>query len=370
MGSNRRRITGIGLTAAICLLLLLLGGALSWFWKIGADYLWLAAAAIGLILSVSSLLRGLHQRRIGVDAIAVLALVGAVAIEEYFAAAVISVMLATGAMLEARAANRAVRDLSLLASRAPAFARILRGAEVERVPIKDVSPGDHLVLAAGDVVPVDGTLTSSGLFDESALTGEATPARHASGEPLASGIVCLEAGVTMSATGTAESSTYATIVALTRQAQAVSAPFVRLADRWAFAFIPATLAVAAAAWWLGGAERAVAVLVVATPCPLILAAPIALLSGIARCARQGAIVRNGWLPEDRLLHYDLHERLDVRHAHDFFAAVGTDLGPDDAYYVEQGLLQGAAVFLGLYDALWRNRSRRWFHDGRLPHLRG
>ena len=84
----------------------------------------------------------------------------------------------------------------------------------------------------------------------------------------------------------------------------------------------------------------------------------------------GAIVRNGWLPEDRLLHYDLHERLDVRHAHDFFAAVGTDLGPDDAYYVEQGLLQGAAVFLGLYDALWRNRSRRWFHDGRLPHLRG
>ncbi|NBQ89789.1 MAG: HAD family hydrolase, partial [Betaproteobacteria bacterium] len=183
--------------------------------------------------------------------------------------------------------------LSLLASRAPAFARRLRGAEVERVPVKDVSPGDHLVLAAGDVVPVDGTLTSAGLFDESALTGEATPARRSAGEPVASGVVCLDAGVTMSATGTAESSTYATIVALTRQAQAVSAPFVRLADRWAFAFIPATLAVAAGAWWLGGAQRAVAVLVVATPCPLILAAPIALLSGIARCARQGAIVRNG-----------------------------------------------------------------------------
>lgn len=293
MGNGRRRITGIGLTAVACLLLLLVGGAVSWVWKAGADYLWLTAAAIGLLLSLTNLLRGLRQRRVGVDAIAVIALVGAVAIHEYFAAAVISVMLATGAMLEARAANRAVRDLSLLASRAPAFARLLRGAEVERVPVQDVSPGDHLVLAAGDVVPVDGMLSSSGLFDESALTGEAIPVRRAAGEPLASGVVCLDAGVTMSATGTAESSTYATIVALTRQAQAVSAPFVRLADRWAFAFIPVTLAVAAGAWWLAGAQRAVAVLVVATPCPLILAAPIALLSGIARCARQGAIVRNG-----------------------------------------------------------------------------
>jgi heavy metal translocating P-type ATPase len=273
--------------------LLLLGGAFSWFAHSLANYLWLTGAAVGVGLSASSLIAGLRSRRLGVDAIALLALAGAVALHEYFAAAVLSVMLATGAMLEARAAARAVRDLSILASRAPTFARRIRGAEIERIPVTRVQPGDALVLATGDVVPVDGTLTSSGRFDESAITGEALPVRRGVGDTVVSGVVSLDAGVSMAATGSAETSTYATIVALTEQAQATSAPFVRLADRWAFAFIPITLGLAALAWMLGGAARAVAVLVVATPCPLILAAPIALLSGIARCARQGVIVKNG-----------------------------------------------------------------------------
>lgn len=288
-----QRIARLTATSLICLTALLVGGALNWFWKSGSNFLWLTVGYFGLLLSINSLVRGLKQRRLGVDAIAVAALVGAMVIHEYFAAAVITVMLATGTMLEARAAHRAARDLSLLESRAPMFARRIRGAEVKQIAVMDVAQDDVLVLAAGDIVPVDGILTSSGIFDESALTGEAIPVRRAIGETVASGIVSLDTGVTMVATGTAESSTYSRIVALTRQAQATNAPLVRLADRWAFAFIPFTAIVAVAGWWLDGAQRAVAVLVVATPCPLILAAPIALMSGIARSARHGVIVRNG-----------------------------------------------------------------------------
>jgi len=291
MTSSRTRRGTVTTIAALTLLLL--GGACSWFSRSIANYLWAASAVLGLVLSAVSLLAGLRARRLGVDAIALLAMVAALSLEEFFAAAVLSVMLATGSMLEARAAARAVRDLSLLASRAPTFARRIRGAEVNRIAVELVQPGDGLVLAAGDIVPVDGVLTSAGRFDESALTGEATPVRRGTGDVIASGVVALDAGVTLTATGSAESSTYATIVALTEQAQATNAPFVRLADRWAFIFIPFTLALAATAWWLGGAHRAVAVLVVATPCPLILAAPIALLSGIARSARLGVIVKNG-----------------------------------------------------------------------------
>ncbi|NBO46333.1 MAG: heavy metal translocating P-type ATPase, partial [Actinobacteria bacterium] len=287
MTSSRTRRGTVTTIAALTLLLL--GGACSWFSRSIANYLWAASAVLGLVLSAVSLLAGLRARRLGVDAIALLAMVAALSLEEFFAAAVLSVMLATGSMLEARAAARAVRDLSLLASRAPTFARRIRGAEVNRIAVELVQPGDGLVLAAGDIVPVDGVLTSVGRFDESALTGEATPVRRGTGDVIASGVVALDAGVTLTATGSAESSTYATIVALTEQAQATNAPFVRLADRWAFIFIPFTLALAATAWWLGGAHRAVAVLVVATPCPLILAAPIALLSGIARSARLGVI---------------------------------------------------------------------------------
>jgi heavy metal translocating P-type ATPase len=203
-------------------------------------------------------------------------------------------MLASGQWLEARAAARARRELSLLVERAPRSARRLGSAGVEAIPVEQVRVGDHLLVASGEVVPVDGRLLEPGVFDESALTGEPLPVERPLGDELRSGVVNAGSPVTFVATADADSSTYAALVALVQQAQASSAPFVRMADRFALTFVPLTLVLAGAAWALtGDAIRAVAVLVVATPCPLLLAAPIAIMSGISRAARRGVIVKGG-----------------------------------------------------------------------------
>lgn len=278
---------------AITVALLVCGAVIGWLWKPAQDPSWAAGAAIGALVCIVGLVGSLRQRRVGVDAIALLALIAAVAIHELFAACVLAVMLSTGGLLESLAAHRARRDLSLLTSRAPTFARRVHDGMIEKIPVSQVLPGDQLLLAAGDIVPVDGVATSSSRFDESTLTGEPLPARREAGDPLASGVVNLDAGARMTATGTAESSTYSAIVTLVKQAQATSAQFVRLADRWALWFIPLTLALAGLAWAVDDARRAVSVLVIATPCPLILAAPIAIMSGIGHAARQGVIIKGG-----------------------------------------------------------------------------
>ena len=273
--------------------LLSIGAAVGWVWHPAQNPSWALAAVIGAIVSLSGLVTAIRQHRLGVDVIALMALISAIAIGELFAAAVLAVMLSTGGLLEAYATSRAQRDLSLLTSRAPTFARVLGATGVEVIPVSQVTAGDELILAVGDIVPVDGTLLDPGRFDESTLTGEAVPAAHSPGEAIASGVVSLDGNVRMSATGTAESSTYSAIVAMVRHAQAASAPFVRLADRWALWFVPLTVGLASVALALDDADRAVSVLVIATPCPLILAAPIALMSGIGHAARQGVIIKGG-----------------------------------------------------------------------------
>jgi P-type E1-E2 ATPase len=165
---------------------------------------------------------------------------------------------------------------------------------VEIVPLEEVTAGDVLLVASGDVVPVDGTVRASiAVLDESALTGEARPVEHGHGDLVRSGTVNAGPPFDLRASGSAADSTYAGIVRLVAEAENSQAPFVRLADRYAMWFLPLTLAVAGAAWVLGGATRAVAVLVVATPCPLILAAPVALVSGLSAAARRGVVVKSG-----------------------------------------------------------------------------
>ena len=267
-----------------------------------ADGCWLASAGLGLGYALWSAADSIRRGRLGVDVIALLALAGAVAVRELLAAAVISVMLASGRALEAWAALRARQDLSALLDRAPRTARRYRDGTVEIVPLDTVTAGDLLLVASGDVLPVDGTLASpAAVLDESALTGEAHPAEHARGDRLRSGAVNAGGPFDLRAAGTAAESTYAGIVRLVSEAEKSQAPFVRLADRYAMWFLPLTLAVAALAWALGGAARAVAVLVVATPCPLILAAPVALVSGLSAAARHGVVVKNGGVLE-RLAH--------------------------------------------------------------------
>jgi heavy metal translocating P-type ATPase len=263
-----------------------------------ADGCWLVSAGLGLAYAAWSAADGLRRGRLGVDVIALLALAGAVAVRELLAAAVISVMLASGRALEAWAALRARHDLSALLDRAPRTARRYRGGAVDVMPLDAVAAGDMLLIAAGDVVPVDGTVTSAAaVLDESALTGEARPAERIRGDQVRSGVVNVGPPFDLRASDTAAGSTYAGIVRLVSEAGKSQAPFVRAADRYALWFLPLTLAVAAVAWAAGGPDRAVAVLVVATPCPLILAAPVALVSGLSAAARRGVVVKSGGVLE-------------------------------------------------------------------------
>jgi heavy metal translocating P-type ATPase len=263
-----------------------------------ADACWLVAAAFGLGYALWSAVDAIRRGRLGVDVIALLAVAGAVAVREYLAAAVISVMLASGRTLEAWAALRARRDLSALLDRAPRTARRYHDGTVQVVPLDEVEVGDLLLVASGDVVPVDGTVAAdAAVLDEAALTGEARPAEHARGDQVRSGVLNAGGPFDLMASGTAAESTYAGIVRLVSEAESSQPPSVRLADRYAGWFVPLTLAVAAFAWGLGGPSRAVAVLVVATPCPLILAAPVAWVSGLSAAARRGVVVKSGGVLE-------------------------------------------------------------------------
>lgn len=260
-----------------------------------AHRLWAADTVLGVGCSSWWTLQGIRARQPGVDVIALLALVGTLLVGEPLAGAVISVMLATGRALEARAAVRAERELRMLLERAPARTRRRRDGRLETVSVDEVRPGDTIVVGSGEVVPVDGTVAEgTALLDESALTGEPIPVSRPEGDSVRSGVVNTGSAMTMAATSTAAESTYAGIMRLVREARSSTAPFVRSADRLAAWFLPATLVVCALAWGLSGAfSRAVAVLVVATPCPLILAAPVAAVSGLSRTARRGVVVKGG-----------------------------------------------------------------------------
>jgi heavy metal translocating P-type ATPase len=263
------------------------------------DTAWAAIGAVGAVWSALLVGSVLRRGRIGVDAIAVLAIVGALAVGELLAAALITLMLATGRHLEARASARARAELTGLAARAPVEARRYENGSLGTVPVEVVRPGDLLMVRPGDVVPVDGHVEAGvAVLDESALTGEAAPVARPAGDAVQSGVVNAGGPFDLRATTTSGASTYAGIVRLVELASAESAPFVRLADRYAAWFVPLSIAAAAGAWAVSGdPARAVAVLVVATPCPLILAAPVALVSGLSRAARHGVIVKGGGVLE-------------------------------------------------------------------------
>jgi heavy metal translocating P-type ATPase len=260
-----------------------------------ADLSWAIGAVAAVGPSIGWVLHALHEGRAGVDLIAVLALGGTLAVGEYLAGALIALMLATGRTLEAAAQRRASHDLRALLEHAPRSARRRSGSEVVTVPLAEVAAGDLLVVGPGEVVPVDGLVTgATAVLDESVLTGESLAVRRPEGEAVRSGVVNAGGAFELRATATEEDSAYAEIVRLARQAGAESAPVVRLADRYAAWFLPLSVAAAGLAWLVSGsAVRAVAVLVVATPCPLLLAAPVAVVSGLSRASRVGVVIRDG-----------------------------------------------------------------------------
>jgi heavy metal translocating P-type ATPase len=260
-----------------------------------AHLAWGATTVVGVVPATWWVADAARRRRVGVDAIAVLALVGTLVVREYFAGAVITVMLASGRTLEAQAAARARRELRLLLERAPRTVHKYVDGELSSPPLEEVRPGDLLLVAPGEVVPVDGLVERDiAILDESALTGEPLPVERSAGDVVRSGVVNAGGGFDLRATTSASESTYAGIVRLVSAAEASSAPFVRLADRYAGAFLMVSLTMAGAAWAISGdLVRAVAVLVVATPCPLILAAPVAIVSGLSRAAHRGVVVKGG-----------------------------------------------------------------------------
>ena len=260
-----------------------------------ANLCWTLATAPVVAGLAVSIVRDLLSGRFGVDAIALVSMSAALALGQPLAGAVVALMYSGGNVLEDIAVARAEHDLRSLVDRAPREAHRRVEGRIEEVPIGAIAVGDQLLVHAGEVVPVDGVVTSSAAtIDESALTGEPIPVVKARGAAILSG--SLNAGETfdMTVTSVAGESTYAGIVRLVTAAQTAKAPFVRLADRYALIFLPVTLALAVFAWLISGdLLRSLAVLVAATPCPLILAAPVAFIAGVAQAARRGILVKGG-----------------------------------------------------------------------------
>ena len=272
-------------------------GIVAWF--AGRDVLagriW-AAGTVPVVVGLAvSMVRDFMAGRMGVDTVAFVAMSAALLLGENLAGAVVAVMYAGGNMLEDFAVARAERDLKSLVDRAPRVAHRRTNESVEDVPINKVAIGDVILVRAGEVIPVDGVISGAGAtLDEAALTGEPIPVTRNKGDPVHSGTINAGETFELRATAIAGESTYAGIVRMVTAAQTAKAPFIRLADRYALLLLPVTLLLAGAAWFLSGdPTRGLAVLVAATPCPLILAAPVAFIAGVSRAARLGILIKGG-----------------------------------------------------------------------------
>ena len=250
-------------------------------------------------MTYREVLEKVKERLLGADVLAALSIIGATLTREYLAVAVIALMLITGRALERWAEGQAEREFKALLARMPRTARKVSDAgEIIEIPIAAIAIGDRLLVRNGEITPTDGNLLSAAQLDESALTGEPLPITREIGSEISSGVVNASAPFEYIATTTSETSTYAGIIALVRAAQTHSAPGIRIANKWAMYMTPVALIIAGTAWAVtGDVKRAVAVLVAATPCPLILAVPIAIVAGLSRAAKVGAVIKGGAILE-------------------------------------------------------------------------
>ncbi|GAB3035571.1 heavy metal translocating P-type ATPase [Parafrigoribacterium mesophilum] len=282
---------------AVTVLVAVLGGAAA----LSGHTAWAAwgisiFALLIAVLQLRDMVRDLMHGRWGIDVLAIMAIIATVLVGEYWASLVIVLMLSGGEALEDYAAGRAKRELTSLLARAPQQAHRYEGSteHVQDVPVGEVGIGDTLLVKPSEIVPVDGILLSEeATLDESSLTGESIPVERNTGEPLLSGSLNGERAFTMRVSARSADSQYQRIVALVAAASESRAPVVRLADRYAVPFTAVSLLIAGIAWLLSGDPlRFAEVLVVATPCPLLIAAPVAFMGGMSRAARGGVIVKN------------------------------------------------------------------------------
>jgi heavy metal translocating P-type ATPase len=266
-----------------------------WLARQETRWVLLAVILLGAFPLLWNTLRRLMRKEIGVDIIAILAIGGSLLLQEYLAGALIVLMLSGGEALEAYALRRARTSLSALTQRVPRIAHVWRNGELVSIPAEDVEVGREIVVKPGELAPVDGVVTSGvSSMSEADLTGEPVPVRKSAGMPVLAGSVNLDGVLGVRASKRSGESQYAQLVRLVEEAQARKAPIHRLADRYSIVLTLVTVGLAGLAWMLSGnSVSALAVLVVATPCPLILATPIAIMSGIDLAARNGLIVKSG-----------------------------------------------------------------------------
>lgn len=266
----------------------------------GADAVWRQGVwTVGLLITGTPVayrtFRGVLRGEFAADVVAMLAIVGAMLLQQPLAGLVVVLMQTGGEALDAYAVARASSAVETLEADAPRTAHRLTDGRVHDIDATEIVAGDELLIRPGELVPADGVvIDGASHVDTSRLTGEPVPVRASTGLRLLSGSVNQEGALTMRAERRSQESQYARIVDLVRSAQASKSPLQRTADRWAVWFTPLTLAACAVAWFVSGEwSRVLAVLVVATPCPLILAAPVAIIGGINRAAKRAIIIRHG-----------------------------------------------------------------------------
>ncbi len=260
-----------------------------------SDAIWTAVTLPVLLALLVEIVISLRRGDLGLDIVAALSMSAALAVGEHLAAAVVALMYAGGQYLEHFAERHARREMTALLARVPRTAMRHRDGALDEVPLELIRPGERLLIRKGDVVPVDGIVAAGvAVLDQSALTGEALPVQQTAGEAVLSGSSNAGEAFDLVATHPAADSTFAGVVRLVEAAQRSRAPMARMADRYAMVFLAVTVVLAAVAWGLSGDPvRAVAVLVVATPCPLILAVPVALVAGLSRAASLGILIKGG-----------------------------------------------------------------------------
>ena len=260
-----------------------------------ASLIWTFATLPILATLLLQAFRSLRRGDFGLDILAALSMAFALFFGEYLAANVVALMYAGGQMLEGYASGRAAREMAALVGRVARTAFRYSGDQLELIQIEAIGAGDRIMIRQGEVLPVDGILLSPrAVLDESALTGEALPVDHLTGEEVLSGSASIGPVFTLKALRPASESTYAAVVRLVETARNSKAPMTRLADRYGLVFLLMAVTIASSSWLLSDdPRRALAVLVIATPCPLILAVPVALMSGISRCASIGCLVKDG-----------------------------------------------------------------------------
>lgn len=269
-------------------------------WGLGMDelahWIWIVTLVIGGIPVIYETVKGMLKRHFATDIVAMLAIVAALALNDAFPGVIIVLMQTGGRALEDYAYKRASSSLDELLARSPRIAHLRQNNAIEDVEVEKINIGDVLVARPGDIIPVDGIISSGfcAQIDESSLTGESLPKSKNVGDRVYSGTINIGSAFEMNASAKSGESQYAKIVELVKRAQQEKAPIQRLADRYALWFTPITIAMSIMGWAItGNLQTILAVLVVATPCSLIFATPVAIISGINKSARKGIIVKHG-----------------------------------------------------------------------------